>query len=325
MTTSIVQYTLSNEANDTISIINYGARLTSWVTHVDNKKRNIVLGYSNINDYLNDTFYLGAVAGPYANRLSNAQINIDDKAYALNKNEGVNQLHGGQKALSDLFWQLDYHQKNALSLSITLPDGYNGYPGKTIFNVLYTFTTNSKNQSNLDIKFTITSNKKTIAGPTAHPYFNLNGITNSAQGHTLKLAAAHYTPVDTNAIPTGLIAPVANTTFDYTNARVLNKTDKLDHNFVTEQVLNLQANKQHAELTSADEKVMLSVLSNYPAIQVYTGQHLKNPFNQFDGICLEPQFFPDSPNNPHFPFSYLTPQVPLQTHISYCLTKTNKK
>jgi len=320
MTASLIQYTLSNEVNDTISIINYGARLTSWVTHIDNKKRNIVLGYSNINDYLNDTFYLGAIAGPYANRLSNARINIDDKAYALNKNEGVNQLHGGQKALSDLFWQLDYHHKNALSLSITLPDGYNGYPGKTTFNVLYTFTTNSKSHSNLDIKFTITSNKKTIAGPTAHPYFNLNGINNSAQGHALKLAGAYYTPVDTNAIPTGLITPVANTTFDYTNARVLNKADKLDHNFVTEQVLNLQTNKQHAMLTSADTKLVLSVFSNYPAIQVYTGQHLKTPFNAYDGICLEPQFFPDSPNNPHFPFSYLTPQVPLQTHISYCLT-----
>ncbi|MDO6712388.1 MULTISPECIES: hypothetical protein [Aliiglaciecola] len=109
MTTSIVQYTLSNEANDTISIINYGARLTSWVTHVDNKKRNIILGYANINDYLSDPFYLGSVAGPYANRLSNAQIHIDNIAYALNKNEGTNQLHGGDKALSDLFWQLDYH------------------------------------------------------------------------------------------------------------------------------------------------------------------------------------------------------------------------
>ncbi|MGS0498921.1 aldose epimerase family protein [Pseudoalteromonas mariniglutinosa] len=320
MTTSIVQYTLSNEANDTISIINYGARLTSWVTHVDGVKRNIILGYANINDYLTDPFYLGAVAGPYANRLKDAQIHIDDTHYQLNQNEGENQLHGGAKALSDLYWQLDYHQKDTLSLSITLPDGYNGYPGRTIFNVLYRFTANHINQSNLEIKFTITSNKKTIAGPTSHPYFNLNGINNSAQGHTLKLAAAHYTPVNEQAIPTGSIAPIVNTPFDYTHARTINKKDKLDHNFVSNQTLDLLAINQLAELTSPDNKLMLYVLSNYPAIQVYTGHHLKSPFNQFDGICLEPQFCPDSPNNPHFPFTALTPEIPLQTHIHYCLT-----
>ncbi|WP_089349138.1 aldose epimerase family protein [Pseudoalteromonas espejiana] len=320
MANSIVEYTLSNQTNESISIINYGARLTSWITQIDNEKCNIILSYPDLNDYLSDPYYLGAIAGPYANRISNAQIHIDNKVCILDQNEGSNQLHGGQKALSDLFWQLDYHQKNALSLSITLPDGYNGYPGKTTFNVLYSFTTSNNDQSKLDIKFTITSNKKTIAGPTSHPYFNLNGSNNSAYGHVLKLAGAHYTPINTHAIPSGLILPVANTPFDYTSARVLNTTDKLDHNFLIEQTLNLHTVKQHATLKSADEKLALNVLSNYPAIQVYTGHHLKNPFKAFDGICLEPQFCPDSPNNPHFPFSYITPQVPLQTHISYCLT-----
>ncbi|MFY8328129.1 aldose epimerase family protein [Pseudoalteromonas sp. ZZD1] len=320
MTTTLVEYTLTNESNDKISIINYGARLTRWITLIDNEKRNIMLGYTNLYDYLSDPFYLGAVAGPYANRLSDAQIHIDNKIYALNKNEGVNQLHGGQKALSDLFWKLDYHKKSELSLSITLPDGYNGYPGKTIFNVLYSFTSDCNNKRNLGIKFTITSDKKTIAGPTSHPYFNLNGIDNSVQGHILKLAATHYTPINSQAIPTGLIAPVENTTFDYKNARILNKSNKLDHNFVSEKTLNLQVIKQHAELTSPDNKLMLNVLSNYPAIQVYTGHHLQSPFNQFDGICLEPQFCPDSPNNPSFPFTALTPEIPLQIHINYCLT-----
>ncbi|MDO6712389.1 hypothetical protein Q4567_16765 [Aliiglaciecola sp. 2_MG-2023] len=145
-------------------------------------------------------------------------------------------------------------------------------------------------------------------------------MNNCAQGHTLKLAAAHYTPVDAQSIPTGSVTPVDNAPFDYTSARKLNKADKIDHNFVSEQTLNLQTINQHAELTSPDNKLMLNVLSNYPAIQVYTGHHLKDTFNAFDGICLEPQFCPDSPNNPHFPFTFLAPEPPLQTHINYCLT-----
>ncbi|WP_310737013.1 hypothetical protein [Pseudoalteromonas sp. SG43-5] len=136
-----------------------------------------------------------------------------------------------------------------------------------------------------------------MAGPTSHSYFNLNGINNSAQGHILKLAAAHYTPINSQAIPAGLIALVANTTFDYKNASVLNKL-----------MLNVLSNYPAI------------LLSCYPAIQVYTGHRLQSPFNQFDGIYLEPQFSPNSPNNLNFPFAYLTPETPLQTLINYCFT-----
>jgi len=322
MPTSIVEYTLKNENNDSISIINYGARITSWNTQVSNKSRNIVLGYSNLNDYLIDPFYLGAVAGPYANRIKRASYKLDSQTVTLDKNEGDNQLHGGNNALSNLFWQLDYCKTDALSLSIYLSDGYNGYPGNTRFTVIYKLTAKAPNESSLEISFFINSDTNTIAGPTSHPYFNLAGIDKSSIGHSLKVLAEHYTPVDDQAIPTGEIRPTKNTPFDFSKTKMLdNNVDKLDHNFVCATKLDLSKLKQQALLMSPDNKLSLDVFSNYPAIQIYSGQHLNQPFSKFDGICLEPQFCPDSPNQSNFPFKYLTANETLQTSIVYLVKK----
>lgn len=325
MTNSIVEYTLKNENNDSISVINYGARIVNWVSNIENKKRNVILGYSNLNDYLNDPYYLGAaVAGPYANRIKGAKFQLDNQIVILDNNEGENQLHGGNNGLSNLFWQLDYCKSDTLSLSIDLPDGYNGYPGNTRFTVIYKLSVKNVHESVLEISFYINSDKLSIAGTTSHPYFNLAGIDKSSTGHSLKVLAEHYTPVDEQSIPTGDISPTKDTQFDFSETKTLNNDiDKLDHNFVCDTQLDLTKVKPQALLISPDKKVSLEVFSNYPAIQIYTGQYLNHPFSKFDGICLEPQFCPNSPNQPNFPFRYLQPNETLETNITYILNKGN--
>ena len=322
MSTSIVEYTLNNQNNDRICVINYGARITKWHTYIEKQNRNIVLGYSDVNDYLTDPYFLGAIAGPYANRIEGAQFKLDKQTIMLNNNEGKNQLHGGNNALSNLFWQLDYCTADTLSLYLDLPDGYNGYPGNTRFMVNYKLSVNEVNETALTINCSIKSDKNTLAGPTSHPYFNLAGTTNSCVGHQLKLFANQYTPVDEKSIPTGEIHTTLNTRFDFTSTKTLNnKIDKLDHNFVCDTELSLTSVKPMALLTSPDKAVRLEVQSNYPAIQVYTGQHLNQPFNPFDGICLEPQFCPNSPNQNNFPFQFVRANQSLNTNIVYVLKK----
>lgn len=318
MNTKLKTFTLSNERqSNKVTITNYGARIVNWLTTVDGQQRNIVLGYPNIEDYLTDESYLGAIAGPYANRIANAQFAINDKLYLLDNNEGDNQLHGGTGGLSDLFWCLDYHQQNKLSLSTTIADGYNGYPGDISFNVLYSLIADDANGCELQIKLTIHANKTSVVGPTSHPYFNLAGIANSTANHALKLSAEHYTPVDSNAIPTGEIAKVKDSRFDFTSLTPLAEDNPLDHNFIVKTELDLKTVTEQAQLISPDGKLQLTVKSNYPAIQVYTGEHLATPFTPRDGICLEPQFCPDSPNKPHFPFEYLLGGQAMQNTIVY--------
>lgn len=319
--TKITSYDITNHQGDSISIANFGARLISWHTRVADEVRNIVLGYSKLEDYLTDPFFMGAIVGPYANRIANARCEMDGKETTLSANEGKHQLHGGDQALANQFWLCSHHDENSLTLTCKLKDRFNGYPGDLNFKVIYTILQSSE----LNITLEVDSEKLTIAGPTAHPYFNLNKEQKSAE-HSLKLNSEYYTPIDSNGIPVGKISSVKDTNYDFLSLRKISSFcdgQTLDDNFVIAltDTTTEPACLQHATLMSADQKLTLHASSNYPSLQVYTGKYLREPFLPNQGVCLEPQFTPDSPNQSIFPFHFTSPNQVLSTVIIYKLTK----
>jgi aldose 1-epimerase len=317
----IKTYDIANRHGDTLTIINFGARLVSWHTKVNDEIRNIVLGYNALEDYLTDPSYLGAIVGPYANRIAGARCNISGKEITLTPNEGENQLHGGDNALAHQFWLCENHSANSLTLTCELKDGVNGYPGDINVTLNYEITETSE----LIISIKVNTDKVTIAGPTAHPYFNLNQEHDSTK-HSLQIYSDYFTPVNNVGIPLGEIKEVEGTEYDFNTSRLVSCeaiSKQLDHNFLTSLVDTTikQDCRTQATLKSDDNQLTLHASSNYPAIQIYTGKHLQSPFIPNQGVCLEPQFCPDSPNQKSFPFHNTTPDNPLSTIIRYALTK----
>ena len=309
-------FVLCNAAGDEVCISNYGARLLQWHTNVDGVDRNIILGYSNLSDYQNDPFYHGAFVGPYANRIGGAQFTIDDKVFGLQTNEGRHHLHGGENSISDMFWEVVAQEEQVITLKCELEDSFNGYPGPVVFWVTY----HLNNDSSLDINVKVITEQPTVIGPTTHPYFNLAGVDADATGHTLQIFADNYTEVDADNIPTGEITPVDETSLDFRQPRRLSSEqgkDELDHNFI----VNRPANESQAILISPDKKLQLHVSSGYPGLQVYTGNFLAGKFAPKSGICLEPQFYPNSPNIDNFPFYLTLPEEPFKMRMTYRLVK----
>lgn len=317
-------YQLKNNQGDELVICNYGARMAQWHTTVNGESRNIILGFDNINDYLNDGAFLGAIVGPFANRVGGAKFTVNGTQHSLSANEGVNQLHGGPQAFGQQFWQCKNKTPNSVTLVCDLEDGFNGYPGPIHSEITYELTENSE----CIISGKLTSEQLTAIGPTSHPYFNLAGMENDSQSHQLQINAANYTVKDDAGIPTGEIKSVNNTALDFRENRTLSLAigqDDIDDNFVIDNhgYVSHQENtcNKQAVLTSPDESLALHVSANLPGLQIYTARYLEAPFTPFQGICLEPQFFPDSPNKPDFPFEFTGPNNPLDVKIVYALVK----
>lgn len=322
---SIKTYNIFNHQGDTVHIANYGARLVKWITLVDSLPRNVILAYDKLDDYLQDPFYIGAIVGPYANRIASSSCSINGHSLQLDANEGEHHLHGGSNATANQFWECIKHDANAVTLQCKLADDFNGYPGPMTIIVCYKLLEDGALSTTIDVL----SDKETIAGPTTHPYFNLNqdDEINENKAHNLQLFSGHFTPVDNAGLPHGDITAVNGTALDYSKNRAIPDKAELDHNFllVAEDTTQSTNCLTHAILQSHDKKLRLHVSSNYPAMQVYTGQHLNAPFSAYQGVCLEPQFCPDSPNQSSFPFHLTTEQQPLSTKIIYRLEKTPDK
>lgn len=313
--TEFRSFLLANDVGDEVCITNYGARIVQWYTLVDGIERNIVLGYSSLTDYLQDPSYLGAMVGPYANRIANSTFSIDDHLVDLQANDGNNHLHGGKGGLSDVYWEVEQQESQKLVLSYEFEDGTNGYPGNINFTVCFCLADDSQ----LSITISACTEQPTLIGPTSHPYFNLAGEETDADEHLLQLNAQYYTEIDDSKIPTGEILPVENTRFDFTKPRILNNKDERDcinHNFVIN-----QREDWHAKLISPDKKLQLHITSDYPGLQLNTGDVISAKFSPREGLCLEPQFFPDSPNQQDFPFHFTTPEKPFHKEICYKLVK----
>lgn len=310
--TALRTWQISDSNGNSATILNLGARLINWQSNASNQK-NIIVGFNDNQDYLNDGAYMGAIAGPFANRIGGACYQMNGQSVNLGANEGNNHLHGGEDGLENVYWELVEQRQDAITLGYkhTGDADTPGYPGEIAF--LVTYQVLPKN--GLSIELTANSTETVPVGPTGHAYFNLGDHDKNINQHSLQLNAAQYTPVDDNNIPTGEILDVP-ADFDFTAAKHVEVS--LDNNFV----LQSSDSAERAALLSCDEsRLALEVFTDYPGIQVYTADHMSNPFVSRNAICLEPQYFPDSPNKPNFPFEFTSKERPFKKTIRYKMSK----
>ena len=270
---------------------------------------NIVLHHKSNLKYLTDPFYMGDVIGRYANRIAKSTFKLDENIFHLDKNEGENHLHGGHNGFHKKHWELiEYDKKQKfVILSINSLNFESGYPGNLNCNVKYSLDDHNK----FKIEFFAKSDKDTIFNPSSHSYFNLNPTKNSILEHKLKINSDNYIPINYECLPNGSIESVINTPFDFTRFKKIdeeinNNYEQLkigkgyDHCFVLNKNSPIAA-----ELSSEASGRKLIISTNQPGIQFYSGNHLSGFFNKNQGLCLETQHFPDSPNNDNFPSTKL--------------------
>ena len=312
---------ISNESGSTLTFTNFGASLKSWVIKLNDKTIvDIVLGYKNEINYKTNPLYLGSIAGRYANRISNGRFNLNNINVNLTQNDNGNHLHGGHKGFSSKHWDIVDHRTNTLILSLESRDQDENYPGNLKTTVSYTI--NDLNE--LKVEFHAFSDMDTIINLTQHSYFNLNGnIGGDILDHKIKINSNQITEIDNQLIPTGKFLDVKDTPLDLRNftriGKMINQNFQqinfakgYDHNFVLSN--NKAKNiKKVAELIGDKTKIKMCVKTDLPGLQFYSGNFLdgsyegKNGFKltRNSGLCLEPQYFPDSPNHTHFPSTIL--------------------
>ncbi len=319
----------------TVTLTNIGASIIAIYTpDKHGNSDNIVAGFNNINDYLINKEYFGCTVGRFANRIANGSFVMAEKQYILAKNDGKNHLHGGTKGFSHKLWQLTdtfkQPEKAGVTFSYTSNDGEEGYPGQVDITVTYSLD----DENNISIAYKANTTKATPVNLTNHSYFNLSGFKKATiLTHQLWLQATHYTPKNSDNIPTGEIQAVYNTPFDFTTPKLIGThikvltTDKgYDHNFVIDKTPG-QLSKA-AGLYDVESGRTLTVYTTKPAIQVYTANYWDGsiigsqqvPYKQHGAVALETQLYPDSPNHAHFPNCILQPEETYQATTIFKLS-----
>lgn len=294
-----------------VEVISTGAAIRSIWVPTREGRRNVVLGYPSLDQYREDSYFIGATIGPYANRIANASFDMGGRTYDLDANEPGrgNCLHGGSDGLHRCEFRLSFqeHDSTVLRCVAGLADGVNGFPGNRDYEVIYQLP----DPLTLRIDFRVTTDRDTMISLTNHSYFNLGG---SVDNHEVAINADRYTPLDQNQIPTGEIADVTSTSLDLRQSQPLG-TRAYDHNFVINQAK--QPLKEAAKLSSPSSGISVAVFTSSPALQLYTGEGLGEPFSRRAGVCLEPQQFPNAPNEPTFPSPRLSKDEIYQARIEY--------
>jgi len=319
-------YTLTNRNNVEVKIINYGGIIISLkIPDKDGNVENIVLGFDNLDSYLGDHPYFGALIGRYGNRIANGEFTLDGIEYQVSVNDGNHHLHGGLNGFDKVLWDAQITDYGDLKLHYKSEDGEEGFPGQLDVTASYLLTDDNE----LRLEFEASTDKSTPVNLTAHSYFNLTGNpANKILDHELKLHAGRYTPVTDELIPSGDIQPVEGTSFDFTafkemGARIDDVPGGYDHNFVADSKDNSLS--LMAEVREGATGRNLKVFSSEPGIQFYSGNFLDGTLVNEDGIslakhsgfCLEPQHYPNSPNEPGFPSTILNPDETYRSVIVY--------
>ena len=316
---------LTNSAGIEARVLTYGGIILSLKTPDRNGAMDdIVLGFDELAPYFTKSPYFGCIIGRYGNRIAKGKFTLDGKPYSLATNNGPNHLHGGVKGWDKVIWAaapFNNTEGVGVVLTYTSADGEEGYPGTVKAIVKYTL--NDQNQ--LTVDYEATTDKPTIINLTQHSYFNLAGTkANDILGHELLINADTYTPVDATLIPTGQIAPVEGTPFDFRKltpigARIKDANEQIkrglgyDHNFVL--VRNTPTLAHAARVVEPQTGRTLDIFTDEPGIQFYSGNFLDGTltgkggrtYGHRSGFCLETQHFPDSPNRPNFPSTVLKP------------------
>jgi aldose 1-epimerase len=327
-------YTLKNKSGMISEITNYGGKVVSlWTPDRKGHYEDIVLGYPNIDDYLNSKEkYFGALIGRYGNRIANGKFALNGKEYDLAKNNELNHLHGGNKGFESVVWDAKQVDGQTLELSYVSKNMEEGYPGNLNIKVVYKLTDNNE----LKIEYWASTDAPTVINLTHHSFFNLKGAGNGTiNNHLLQINAAYYTPVDNGLIPTGEIARVENSPFDFQKTKPIGKNVEAehqqlkyglgyDHNFVLNQ--KLEGLNYAAKVIEPVSGRTLEVYTNEPGLQFYGGNFLNGTqigknnklYEYRTAFCLETQHFPDSPNKMHFPTTTLNPG---EEYYSICIYK----
>lgn len=321
---SVEIYTLRNRQGMEARITTYGGIVVSLTApDRDGKMADVVLGYDRLEDYLKFTPYFGALIGRYANRIGGAKFTLNGKTFTLNNNENSNVLHGGAQGFDKVVWTpklVESENGPALELSYLSRDGEEGFPGNLTVKAVHTLT----DENELRIDFTATTDAPTICNLTHHSYFNLAG-KGDVLNHEVQINASRFTPTDESLIPTGELAPVAGTPFDFRKPRTVGSRIQDDHPLLRlgggGYDLNFVIDKPPGELSlhgRVYEPVTgraFEVWSTEPGLQFFTS----NSFNgsiigkgglahpRYAALCLEPQNFPDAPNQSRFPSAELRP------------------
>lgn len=334
---SVRLYQLKNKSGMEVKITNYGATVTSIkVADKNGEYEDIALGYNSVEGYMNavDKPYFGSIVGRYGNRIAKGKFTLDGNTYTLAKNNGPNHLHGGVIGFDKVVWDANPIKGKGftgLELTYLAKDMEEGYPGNLDIKVVYKLTDDNE----LLIDFYATTDKATPVNLTNHTYFNLAGEGNGTiLNHELMVNADNYTPVDETLIPTGKIAAVEGTPFDFTTAKAIGRdinqdNEQLkfgggyDHNFV----LNKETDGMTLAATVYEPTSgrFMEVLTEEPGIQFYCGNFLDGrlkgksgkSYVHRGGFCLETQHYPDSPNQPNFPSTILLPGQVYQTKTVY--------
>lgn len=322
----VKQFTIRNTNGMIVNVLNYGGTITDVIVPDRNgNPGNVVLGFDNLEGYLRtENPYFGCLVGRYANRIANAQFSLNGQPYKLSANNNGHSLHGGERGFNKVLWDAEILSDSSLQLTYLSPDGEEGYPGNLNVKVILTVT--SKNEIILD--YTATTDKPTPVNLTSHSYFNLSaGKSPTILDHELIIRSEKLTAVNNELIPTGKFDWTLRTPFDFIEPKRIGEeiaevAGGYDHNYVLLPAEELPA--QAAELHDPLSGRTLTLFTTEPGIQFYSGNFLDGTltgrggqvYQKHAGLCLEPQHFPDSPNQPAFPNTILQPgEVYRQTSI----------
>lgn len=329
-------YTLDSGNGLTIQVTNFGLRVVSiWAPDKNGKYADVAIGYENIDRYINNQGerFLGCVVGRYANRIANGKFEIDGTEYQLPINNNGQTLHGGLTGIDMVAWDVDKVSTNSIAFSLLSPDGSDGFPGNLKINVEYTLSP----ENEFIIKYKATTDKPTVVNLSNHAFFNLKGeAAGTITDHILTINASATTPVNEVLIPTGEIAPVNGTPFDFRRATVIGQridqdNEQLknglgyDHNWAIDKKTEGEVELAVTLYEPQSGRVM-EVFTDQPGVQFYSGNFFDGktngkygkPIAYREALALETQKFPDSPNHPNFPSTRLNPG---ETYTQTCIYK----
>ncbi|MFJ8649542.1 aldose epimerase family protein [Streptomyces sp. NPDC093546] len=323
--TKVYRWTVEN-GGTRLKVLSYGGIVQALeVPDRHGRYANVSLGFDNLGDYLSATAFFGALIGRYGNRIAGGRFTLDSTAYQLSVNDGPNSLHGGARGFDRRVWDVEPFTGPGgvgLVLRYVSADGEMGYPGTLRTTVTYTLT----GRGDWRIDYAATTDRATVVNLTNHTYFNLAGEgSGSILGHELRLAASRYLPTDATLIPTGELAQVAGTPFDFRRSKSVGEDIRTaheqlvtakgyDHNWVLDKGVTARP-EPVATLHDPGSGRAMRIATTEPGVQFYSGNFLDGTltgpsgrvYRQSDGLCLETQHFPDSPNRPEFPSTVLRP------------------
>lgn len=336
--TQVTAVTLTADNGMSATILSFGATLEKLMApDRDGNMADITLGYDTLSDYESRPNYWGATIGRYANRIAGGRFTLDGTTYQLPRNDAENSLHGGGKGFDVQNWKVESVASGPVAravFSLMSPDGDSGYPGAVNARVTYSLDENGA----LRIEFVATTNKPTVINMTNHAIFNMagEGAPQGAMENVLTVPASHYTPVNAALIPTGELRDVEGTVFDFREGKPVSEglrdgTNQqivygrgFDHNFALDKGVTKKP-ELAARLEDPASGRVLEVLTTEPGLQVYSGNFLDGTFigkhghlyRMGDGIALEPQKFPDSPNHDNFVSARVDPGKPYRHVMIY--------